>query len=391
MILLKNPKEKVKLVKILLIFLFWLLPLGQLERIPLGIPGVGVYLHEIVIAGLVGFWAWDLASSKKKITLSALEKAILAILGSFVFSWAINIYRWKEESWFGFLYIVRWGMYACLYSVVKYYSKLDKKLLSFVKRGLLLAGFWFLIFGIIQYLVLPDLTWLFYFGWDDHYYRLTGTLLDPSYTGLFLAVLILYLLKEVKKRDFFYCLYLLLAITALLLTYSRSSYLAFLSGIFWLLHNKKSIWRSFLLGGLLLSFLLLAVLILPKPGGEGVNLARTTTIYSRIGSWRQSLIIFSKNPLFGIGFNNYRVASKEFGFLSEEGWRSHHAGAGVENSFLLILATSGVLGGASFLRLILLYVREKKKLYLILPIIVHSLFNNSLFYPWIMILWWLLL
>jgi O-antigen ligase len=282
-------------------------------------------------------------------------------------------------------------MYALLYVIVSYYSKIDKKFTLFIEKGFLFSGFLFILLGLFQYFFFPDLRWLVYFGWDDHYYRLVGTLLDPSYTGLLLVLLIIYLLKEVRDRGKFYYLYLLLAFISLLLTYSRSSYLSFLAVVPLLFWNRKRIFIFFLTSFLIFLLFFASVLLLPQPNGEGVNLTRTSTIYSRLKSQRQAWSIFKKNYLIGVGFNNYRVASRHYGFLDNENWKKNHAAAGVENSFLFVLATTGILGGLMFLKFIIDYAKRRNNLIFILPIALHSMFNNSFFYPWIMLFWWLLL
>jgi hypothetical protein len=68
-----------------------------------------------------------------------------------------------------------------------------------------------------------------------------------------------------------------------------------------------------------------------------------------------------------------------------------HACSGSASSLLLILATTGVLGFIIFVNLIYKLIADLAKntygltfLSCLVAVLVHSLFVNSLFYPWVM-------
>lgn len=232
------------------------------------------------------------------------------------------------------------------------------------------------IVGIFQYLLYPDTRALTAFGWDPHYYRIVGTLLDPGFTGLILVLTIVYLVINNYKKIWWVIVYLALA-----LTYSRASYLAFFTAFTWLSYQRKT-WKYFLVS---LCLITVTVTILPRwSGGEGVKLERTSTIWARIASWRKAWQIFSDNPVIGVGFNTYRYAQKAS--------IKSHAGAGSDSSILLVMATTGIIG-------LLFYLRYIKNLWGInnnlivttslVAVLIHSIFLNSLFYPAVML--WLAL
>ena len=93
----------------------------------------------------------------------------------------------------------------------------------------------------------------------------------------------------------------------------------------------------------------------------------------------------SKNPLFGIGYNLY----KEFSDST-----ARHTGSGVHSSLLFTLTTTGVTGLLVYLGFIgksFFVGWKKKKTHLgallfssLAALLAHSLFDNSLFYPWVM-------
>ena len=193
-----------------------------------------------------------------------------------------------------------------------------------------------------------------------------------------------------------------LFLICLLLTYSRSSYLAFVFGLGIYSFSTKNI-KLFVI---IASIFLLGIFLIPKPAGEGGNLARTASSLARFNNWGQSLKIWQDHPLMGIGFNSYRFAREKYGFmppnrpetsLSGQGELVNHSLGGADNSFLLVLATTGVFGLAVFLniwrRAIITIHNNYKEIILasLGAIFIHSFFQNALFYPFILEWMWILM
>ncbi|PIY79331.1 MAG: hypothetical protein COY81_02855, partial [Candidatus Pacebacteria bacterium CG_4_10_14_0_8_um_filter_43_12] len=80
---------------------------------------------------------------------------------------------------------------------------------------------------LVQYLLLPDTRYLYLFGWDDHYYRLIGPLLDPNLSGI-LFVLTSWLIVAWRKLlpKAIVVSLLMMTILAIVLSYSRATYLS---------------------------------------------------------------------------------------------------------------------------------------------------------------------
>jgi O-antigen ligase len=123
----------------------------------------------------------------------------------------------------------------------------------------------------------------------------------------------------------------------------------------------------------------------------------------RFNSWDKGFTLFKQNPLVGIGFNNTRSVSIENGLLKPFTPDGGNSGSGVDSSWLLILATTGVVGVVSFgyfyLSLVLTFLktffRTHQREYLVLLGLmigfwVNSQFINSLFYPPLMVSFFLL-
>src|SRR5690606_20055337 len=133
--------------------------------------------------------------------------------------------------------------------------------------------------GWYQYIFIPDLTILKNLGWDDHLYRLTGSFFDPGFMGIILVVgVFLGIRKFLEIGSKQYAFISLFLFITLLFTYSRASYVAFLVGIIYFLFNTKK-YRKYLL---VLLFLPLVVILLPRRVGKGVKLEREFSINVRI-------------------------------------------------------------------------------------------------------------
>lgn len=270
-----------------------------------------------------------------------------------------------------------------------------KKMLFSVLKIAFLASVLFAVFGYAQYIYYPDLANLFYFGWDRHLYRLFSTFLDPNFAGSYLVFsyitslgMIHLFWKKHAKRNLL--LITLIFLPAILLTYSRTAYIMLVvsGGLFLYFFQRKLVIFSFLLFFVLVMFL-------PKNfGGEGVNLLRTSSIISRLEANEFALSVFIQNPIIGVGFNGLRNAYLTDGSLSVSGIASHSA-SGVPNSFLYILATTGVVGFGMLLVYVLQvftilmsgFKRESEYFMLNLSIfaafiglLVASLFENIIFY-----------
>jgi len=367
----------------ILIFLFLILfPFGQIIRINLNLLGTNIVLHPIDFVAGVGLIVFLLGSYKRP----KIFGYILSFLGAALFSYLLSYTTFgSEKVYMGGLYLFRLFAYSSFFALTWNLVKAKKKYSINLFSSLIIVVFAVSIFGFLQYFIYPDIRSFVVWGWDDHYFRLLGTFLDPGHTSIilvlgFLAALTSYLEKQNKK------LLLVLGILAvsIALTYSRAGYLALTSGLFIVLLLKKNLRLFFIM---ILTFALLVV-FLPRPGGEGVKLERTASIGLRIEDYRETLTIFDKAPLFGVGYNNMCIARAEF--LGQTNLNSH-ACSGSASSLLLILATTGILGFLIFVNLIYRLVADLAKnmygltfLSCLVALLVHSLFVNSLFYPWVM-------
>lgn len=382
-----------KVVLALLFAYFIFFPFGQLAQISLQMTEVNVYIIDLLVFSILLSWGiWRIRRKKTKYQLPPLTlPLILFSLISFLsFTLATPLLSNREVMVAG-LYLLRWLVYVGFYFVIA-----DIKNRYLKPRNLIdylaITGVALAIFGFVQYFLYPNLKPLEFLHWDPHFYRLVSTFLDPGFTGLVLALTLIILANLLFEKEDKKWLILAMFVTymALILTHSRSSYLAFLTGIglvSWLRKNFKILIISLLV-------LFFSLLILPQPEGEGGKLARTYTIDYRIENYKNTLTIAKDNLFLGVGFNAFRYAQRDYGFLKEDSWQASHAGAGADSSLLFVLATTGILGLMSYLWFLtragaLAFWQRKKTIGVISlaslgAIIIHSFFLNSLFYPWIM-------
>lgn len=376
------------------VLIFALLPLGQIAKFDLGFKA-SITAFDAGVFILVIYWV--IYSIVKKIKVKGtLAKPIIAFIIICIFSLVLNMRELSLEQFLvSFSYLFRWGIYAAVYFVVV--GLLKEKKNRFIEH-LFYSGLILVLFGFIQVLLYPSLKNLFYMGWDEHMYRLFSTFLDPNFAGIYFVIifflgLYLFLVKKSKK----FLILSALVLVGIFLTYSRTAFVTLLVSVvsFLAISNKKRIIIPIILA------LLLTVFIFPKTfKSEGTDFFRTLSVNARIDTIEHGLKIFSDRPVFGVGFNSYRYFQEKYGFELKEYTIPSRASAGVENSFVFILATTGLVGFASYLFLLskmfkaILISKNKVLSRIVFSILVglmcSALFINSLFYVFIMFAVWLL-
>ncbi len=139
---------------------------------------------------------------------------------------------------------------------------------------------------------------------------------------------------------------------------------------------------------IIVSLIFLIVIALPRPSSEGVKLERLYSIEARLINFKETMFIWSKSPVFGVGYNNTCLGRNIF--VKQELLLSHSC-SGSDSSILLVLATTGIVGLIVFGYMGIKVVRSlPKNSYSVLflsclsALLIHSVFVNSLFYPWVM-------
>lgn len=387
-------------LKSLFILICITLPLGALIRMSIT-PQAFVYPVDVAVLlfVLVGIYQVLIHKSPKK-WVSPFTFFLLAALVSLV----VNIYWLSPQEFIvGSLYLVRFSMYLLIAPIISSQFKTNdvKWLVSCITVSL----FSTVLIGLAQYFLYPDLRNLMYLGWDEHHYRIFSSFLDPNFASIIFVIclwLLIAVFRNQKNKTIQqYGVGAIIVITfgALLLTYSRTGYLAFgLSAFAFFILEKK-----IKLFALIFLLFIAGVVLLPKDmQSEGVNLLRTASIFSRLESFQTAQSIIEKNPIFGVGFNTYRYAQDRYGNLAQDITHSH-AGAGVSNSYLFVIATTGIIGFLAFIYALARLIQELKIIVrvdriignsmsaLFVSVLIGSLVENVFFYSTILIILFILI
>lgn len=360
----------------LYLFIIFAIALGQFGRYELG-GNLAVYLHDILIVVLNFLWIASLFIKKRLPSLPKLWQFIPIFFVVASTSLLINNIDGATKLT-GILYLLRWLNIALLFPVT--HDLIQKKILNLNFSKLLLsAGVAVAVLGLIQYTFVPDTRFLYLLGWDDHYNRLIGTLFDPAYTGL---ILVFTLIVAWERKSSLLLQTLLL--TALALTYSRASFLTFLLVLFVRAFTVRQSRKDSMIMGIIF---VLMVMLLPTNLGEGTRLTRGYSVVSRAETSLGAFEIFKQNPILGTGFYNFRIKSVDQNLPS-------HSSA-PDNSFALLLATTGIIGTLCYVfflgNLIKNQTHNQQIIFTTVSLIIHSLTNNTLFYPFVTIWFWIML
>lgn len=382
------------ILQFLFLCILLILPFGELLRFQTD-SGFGFTVLDMLV-GVTSLSFILHSVATKFFPKSSLYKPIGIFLAVCVLSLLANVQNYSEqELLISGLYIVRFvGYSSILFLVLRFSEQFSRRIPFF----LIVSGTVFVALGFLQYSLYPSLRNLYYLGWDEHMYRLFGTFLDPNFTGAFLVLFSLFLgslvlnskNKEQKFKQIILSLLSVCSLVAVFLTFSRSAYIMLFVGfgIFFFLQKKLKIFA-----GILAIFIIGLLFMSPQFDKENINLFRTASSMARVENAKEAAFIFTQNPVLGIGFNSYRFAKTQYGFGSS--LIPTHSGSGIDNSFLFVLVTTGVVGFSAFLYMwgsIIRSVRMNRvhafsaaAFSSIIALLVDSLFINSVFYSFIML------
>jgi O-antigen ligase len=409
----ENPAVSAKIVSIviraLLGLLFISLVIGQTGRLALSGQGGGMLMSDIASAlFLVGIGTlffmgvgWQRASSS--------VFGVIAVVPFLVWSISVLIIKMYEleqdEVSIALLYWARLasillllpaGMLCIGTGRIKRYAK-----------GLFVGTYIaLLLLGFLQLVFFPNLEGLGE-GWDPHNQRMVATWLDPNFFGAFLAIglpaTILWIrFKNQRATQIVRTLCLVAAAAAILLTKSRSTYIAgFVAlgvcGVIWLFSSSLSRgWKKMAISGVVTLIVALGLATVALQERATQVFLHDPTITLRLNAYQ--LVwdrLVEQNILFGVGYNAYQFAARDAGLISNF---LIHSRSGSDSSILTLLVTTGVVGTVLFLIPLLIgsvwhagrWFKERNYQSLIFIwatvfLLVHSQFENSLLYPHLLI------
>ncbi len=386
------------LVNLLLLISLVTLLTGQLVRLPFTQSGA-ITLTDLLVASTVTTFIIDALLVKKslKIPKTVFTPFVLFTVSAIASTVAALNFFSPGQIAVSALFLLRFIIYFLL-SVVAYNSIAKSSIEKWI-NALLIIGVIFALLGFLQLVFFSNLSSLQASGWDPHQMRIVSTLLDPNFSGCIFSLLSaisisFYLFKNRK----IYLFALAIFITAIIFTFSRSSYLAIATVVVTVGFVKAP--RVLLIS---VAVFILAFTTIGQVKSRIIGaLTIDETATARIESWQRAVTIFKGSEILGVGFNTYRYAQASYGFFSFDNPLGGHSGAGSDSSILLIAATTGIIGLSLYLYLLINIFRVFKSnarsnpLHLgalagFLGLIVDSQFINSLFFPQVMLLFYFIL
>lgn len=376
------------MIKKLFIVVLFLFLLGEVFRIDFG-RGLVVKPLDIGVGVLVFLWLVTKFFKKQKIKQAdiLIPASMFAFIG--LFSLTMNSFRLSiNEFLISLSYLVRWIAYVGVFFVVNDFDKEFKKIILnlLIAVGSLIVGL-----GYVQYFFYSNLRNIIYLGWDEHMYRMFSVFLDPNFAGAFFVLFFLFLINIfLKKKNFLMGMLTILTLGAVFLTFSRSALIMLIasSSLLLILINKK-VWIAVLVG---ITFLVLTMSS-RYFNIENINLFRVVSSEARLETAKEAIKIIQNRPIFGVGFDAYRYAKFNYIQKSQNAETISHADAGTDNSFLFVLATTGLVGFIFYMFLWFRILKVGSALIVAsaVGIFVDSLFINSLFYSFVMLWLWIII
>jgi O-antigen ligase len=378
-----------KIIKLNLYCIILSVIFGNLASLTTTITGLNINLIDILIGILDILLLTNYRKIQKDLIINEKTKFFLLFIVIAAFSLILSPLNLQlTERLVASLYLVRiagyFGIYIAARFLIEDKNREKEKIISLLRKIFISTAF----IGWFQYYLYPDLTYLSYLGWDPHFKRIFSVFFDPNFLGIILIFGLILTISINKINRFKKALTLFFILGTILFTYSRSSFLALTGTVFFLFfHNRKLKYLPFMF-----MIFILTLFLLPRPGGVGVQLERIFSIESRLNNWQEGAKIIKKYPILGVGFNTLRYEKMNLNPENEKIAVSH-SGAGFENSYIFIAVTTGILGFAvySVFLINLLISNELIIQMTVIALVIHAMFLNTVFYPWIMLLFWLYL
>lgn len=376
------------------ILVIFLLSLGQLQRFSLT-PHLAFYWHDVAVMIFLLITTF----LKRQAIIAKLTKIWqhshhhLPIFFTAIFIFAITIFSWifHQISFVPILYTLRLGAYIFFVYYIFAFEILPLRQLQSALLGSLSI---FLIAGFIQYFTFPDAYWLKFLGWDEHYHRLFSTLLDPNFVGIILVLPIISILVT-QRFKVHNIIFLALFLTALLLTYSRASYLALITSfILWFvqkLHQQKKFdWQKFWRPAMILTAVFVLALVIfstrPSTHSDSTNLLRTNSIAVRAQmAFTQLQDLRGLDSLIGRGLFVALPSSTTRQFMTQF---TIVTAAFPDNLFILLISFFGLPVTVLLLYWLVKILRFTAKknftiFLMLVAVLIHSQFNNTILQPFV--------
>lgn len=375
--------------------------IGQL----IAVPG-GANLSDGAVAVFLGLWSVWTIKARQRVPITGMliwgGVFSLYLLGNLL----INLDTIASDDYLGsVLYWIRLVVYgSIIFPVSQWVHESSTLWWQRFRRYVLNTALVLSLLGFLQLIFVPDFSFMAEYGWDPHQGRLLSTWYDPNFLGGFLVLALIlvsnwllslwaqssgYVLAFVREHKELWFIFILIFL-AFVLTFSRSAYLAFVvgMGVLSLLRAPKLI----LVGGFAF---LLSIVFIPRMQERVKGIFTIdATAEMRLDNWRETIDMIEEDVWWGVGYNTLK-------YQPETSEQVHHA-AGRDSSLMTIWLTMGFPGFLLWVGLLIrkmadwLWRGAKSQgqeqemvtslVAMMSSLLIHSLFVNSLLYPFILII-----
>jgi Lipid A core - O-antigen ligase and related enzymes len=348
----------------------------------------------------------------KKIAFSDLKHDLLFIsLLVYMGVLFLSLVFAKSKS-VGIAEILRFAEYPFFFYFIIYAIK-DKdvlrKVFSIFSYSLIIA----LVCGVLQVVLInfpvgqKIVQKIFYSEGQFYGVRAYSTFVNPNYWGAFLnLILFIYIfrLKQAKDIERKICwLIISLGLVNLVLTFTMGSWISFIIVSAALLARRRK--KLIILAALLLLMVVVVLALIPPTRQAVLSLIKlkTWTGNERIRLWITGLLMFKDHPVIGVGSGNYLVRyidyikAYPYLYLGRDAYSVH-------NSYIKVMAETGLLGITAFLFVLVNLIRKFTVLYRessgsfknikigvlagASTFIIQNFLNNLFFIPQVNVFFW---
>ncbi len=305
-----------------------------------------IYVQDILLLLILIIWILHRNLKLKKLFNLKIFPVLFLLLITGLLSVFVSVRIEPAISYF-LKSVLYFGLF--FYVVYEFRNTINRKTFFFV---LSISIFLLSVMAVIQWIKQGSVfnNYLFFGEQPYHYYTYGivkenflgitkipayGTFRHPNVLGGFLAIILIWFFCLVRFSKYFY-IPLALGVIALFFTLSFTAWLAFILGLLFI-HIKR--YQAVVLTMVVCMFLFVFPLF---PGHESASLLRRSSLL------KTSFDSISDNILFGVGFNNGMLSSKEARFMQP-----------VHNVFVLLLQESGIVALLLFIVFLIQLLKRK--------------------------------
>lgn len=393
----------VRLPKLAIVLLGIAVVAGQLVRLPLPGQGGGVLISDIAVLLVFGAAVGVMIGGSRSRTAYQITTRLTPFLLWSLFTLAINAPSLAiPDLAVAFAYWVRLSAYLLLVPALVILAS-QSKTRAWMFQVAVISVVFICILGLVQVWLRPDLSFLVSQGWDPHQGRLVSTWLDPNFVGGLLAIALPVSIAAFKKKPAVSLVVTSLIVISLILTQSRTSILALGAGalliaplIIGKIQKGKSTKRAVqaIATVAVICVVGLTSFVFLKDRLIGV-IEIDPTVSLRVQSLAAAWPLLETHAAIGVGYNAYQFAAQQAGLIGDF---SIHSRAGLDNTWMTLWVTTGIIGLVLFLwpwiyivkKLIRNWVAGKQVLSItvaasLVILAIHANAINSFIYAHIMI------